>query len=292
MREGGFQTGHVSVGGAALGYAVRGTGEPVLVVGSSSFYRRTFSPSLADSCTLAFTDLRHFSPSEPGYDFAGLTFETYAEDIDRVRAALGFERCVVVGHSKHGNIALEYAKRHPGRVSGVVLIGSPPCGLGEVVEARSGYWEAHASETRKAALARNFAALTEGRLAEMSPAEGVVARYVADGPKYWFDPEYDASPLWEGVFVNAAALDRLHEVFGGYEMTWNPDELRCPVLSVMGRYDFAVPHTLWDAARANLPRHTYVLFERSGHTPQLEEPELFERLLIDWLKPGSPRGSR
>lgn len=288
MQESGIQFDRVSVDGAALGYAVRGTGVPVLVVGSSPFYRRTFSPRLADSCTLAFADLRHFSPSEPGYDFAGLSFDTYAEDIDRVRASLGFERCVVLGHSKHGNIALEYAKRHPGRVSGVVLIGSPPCGLGEVVEARGGYWEAHASELRKALLARNWASLAEERLAAMSPGEGVVARYVADGPKYWFDPEYDASPLWDGVFVNAAALDRLHEVFTGYELTWSPDELRSPVLSVMGRFDFAVPHTLWDAARARLPRHTYVLLERSGHTPQLEEPDLFNQHFLEWLE-SSPR---
>lgn len=289
MQEGGFDTGRVTVRGATLGYAVRGSGEPVLVVGSSAFYRRTFSPRLADSYTMAFADLRHFSPSEPDYDFASLSFDVYAEDIDRVRAALGFERCVVVGHSKHGNIALEYAKRHPGRVTGVVLIGSPPCGLTEVVEARGGYWEAHASAARKAVLARNWASFSEERLAELSPAEAVVVRYVADGPKYWCDPEYDASPLWEDVVVNAAALDRLHEVFRGYEMTWNPDELRCPVLSVMGRHDFVVPHSLWDAARARLPRHTDVLFERSGHTPQLEEPELFERLLISWLKPGGVR---
>src|SRR5688572_26262855 len=117
MEVSGLRAGIVAVTGAALGYAVRGAGVPVLVVGSSLYYRRTFATNrLTDSCELAFADLRHFAPCDPGHDNAGLTFDRYADDIDRVRSALGFPRCVVVGHSKHGNIALEYAKRYPGNV--------------------------------------------------------------------------------------------------------------------------------------------------------------------------------
>lgn len=280
----GLHRGSVAVPGAALGYSVEGAGVPVLVVGSATYYRRTFSRRLADSCTLAFADLRHFAPCDPGYDFAGLTFDSHAEDIDRVRAALGFERCVVVGHSKHGNIALEYAKRHPDRASGVVLIGSPPLDVARVIEARDIYWEDYASETRKAAYRRNWQSLTDDRLARMSPAELVEARYVADGPKYWYDPAYDAAPLWRDVFVNSEALDRIHELFQRYEMSWNKNQLRSPILAVMGRYDFAVPHTLWETARAELPGLTYTLFERSGHTPQLEEPEQFDALFLSWLR--------
>jgi proline iminopeptidase len=279
-----FRVGSVAVPGTALGYSVEGAGAPVLVVGSRVYYRRTFSRRVAGFCTLAFADLRHFAPCDPEYDFGGLTFDSYADDIDRVRAALGFERCVVVGHSKHGNIALEYAKRYPERASGVVMIGSPPFGGARVVEARDAYWETHASEDRKAAHRRNWQSLTDDRLARMSPAEVVEARYVADGPKYWYDPDYDATPLWRDVFVNSDALDRLHELFRGYEMSWSPDQLRSPVLAVIGRYDFAVPHTLWDAPRAGLSSLTYTLFERSGHTPQLEEPERFDRLLLTWLR--------
>lgn len=283
--------GSVTVSGATLRYITEGAGLPVLVVGSATYYPRTFSRRLGDFCTLAFADLRHFSPSDAGFNLGGLTFDTYADDIDRVRAALGFERCVVVGHSKHGNIALEYAKRYPARASHVVLIGSPPCGLEQAVSARDGFWESHASETRKAVLRLNWDALTPARLAAMSPAEAEVARYVADGPKYWYDAAYDASPLWQGMYVNAGVLDKLHGLFGGYELSWNPTRLRSPVLVVMGRYDFAVPHVLWDEVLPGLENVTYHLFERSGHTPQLEEQERFDRTLLGWLRVASSTGS-
>ena len=112
----------------------------------------------------------------------------------------------------------------------------------------------------------------------------VEARYVADGPKYWYDPAYDATPLWRDVYVNSNALDRIHELFQRYEMSWNIDQLRSPILAVMERYDFAVPHTLWEAARAELPAFTYTLFERSGHTPLLEEAEQFDAVFLSWLR--------
>jgi pimeloyl-ACP methyl ester carboxylesterase len=34
-----------------------------------------------------------------------------------------------MGHSMHGMMALEYTRRFPERVAGVVMIGSPPVGL-------------------------------------------------------------------------------------------------------------------------------------------------------------------
>jgi proline iminopeptidase len=45
-----------------------------------------------------------------------------------------------------------------------------------------------------------------------------------------------------------------------------------------------VPFTLWNDAAATLPSFSSHLFERSGHTPQLEEPELFNRVLLDWIR--------
>jgi proline iminopeptidase len=237
---------------------------------------------------MAFTDLRHFAPSDPAFDLRRITFDTYADDIDRVRAALGFERFVIAGHSKHGNIALEYAKRFPGRVSHVVLIGSPPCGLQEVVKARADFWESHASEARKTALRLRWDALSPACLAALSPAEAEIARYVADGPKYWYDPNYDASPLWQGMHINAGVLDKLHGLFQGYELSWNLTDLQSPVLVVTGHYDFAVPHVLWDEQLPRLENVTYQLFERSGHTPQLEEQELFDNILLGWLQDHRP----
>jgi proline iminopeptidase len=209
--------------------------------------------------------------------------ESYTDDIEQLRAQVGFERVVIVGHSHHGNLALEYAKRHPARVTHVVLIGSPPCGVKRIIEAGNEYWTEHASEARKAALRDHWSALRPEMLAAMSPSDAYVAEYVADGPKYWYDFHYDASSLWQGVPIHMEMIKLFRGFFTDYEMSWDGEQMKAPVLVIMGRHDYVVPHTLWEDARWKLPNVSYHLFEQSGHTPQFEEPERFNRVLLEWL---------
>jgi proline iminopeptidase len=49
----------------------------------------------------------------------------------------------------------------------------------------------------------------------------------------------------------------------------------------MGRDDVAVPHTLWNTVLPELHDGSFHLFGDSGHTPQLEQPEAFDRLLLE-----------
>jgi proline iminopeptidase len=284
--------GSIQAGASTLRYRVEGAGTPILVPGSSTYYPRTFSRHLRDVLALAFVDLRHFAettlgdPGDPGAPVARAaagTLDTYLEDMDHLRDAVGFDRCVVLGHSHHGCLALEYAKRYPERVSHVVMVGAPPVGVRATMEAGEAYWGDHASDERKAALRRSQDALPPDVLATLSPEEAVVARYVADGPRYWHDPTYDASWLWRDVPMDMDALAAFKELFASYEVAWDPARLQAPVLVVMGRHDYVVPPPLWDVALTGLGDVTYRVLEGSGHTPQLEEPGAFDELLLEWL---------
>ena len=44
-----------------------------------------------------------------------------------------------------------------------------------------------------------------------------------------------------------------------------------------------MPFNIWDGERAKIPNLSYHLFDESGHYPMLEEQELFDRLLLDWI---------
>jgi proline iminopeptidase len=151
------------------------------------------------------------------------------------------------------------------------------------IEASNVYWASHASETRKAALRCNWETLSAEKLEAMSPGDAFVAQYVADGPKYWYDLNYDASPLWQGVPVNMDLIKVFRGFFTDYTLSWDPVQLNAPVLVVMRYHDYIIPHVLWDAALPRLQNVTFHLFERSGHTPQLEEHELFDQTLLEWI---------
>lgn len=279
-------SGTVRVDGATLRYLMEGSGIPVLVLGSSIYYPRTFSQRLRTTFRMAFVDVRHFAQNDGSFCLHRISLDTYLEDIESVRDHLGLQEAIVIGHSHHGNLALEYAKRHPQRVPHLVLIGSPPLDVNATVQAADAYWENHASTHRKTVLREKLAALDARDLEKMTPEQAYVIRYVAEASKYWHDPTYDAAHLWRGMPVDMGLIKVFRNFFANrYTLHWDPERLSTRILVVAGRHDYVVPHILWDGVRPTLPDLAFHLFERSGHTPQLEEPEHFDRVLLEWVCP-------
>jgi proline iminopeptidase len=279
-----IDSGIVEVEGAHLRYRVEGHGPPCLVVGDTNFYPRVFSPGLRKHLRLVFLDLRHFAATDPSFEPDRITIETLPADIEQARQTLDLGDVVVIGHSTHGTMALEYARRYPEHVRGVAAIGAPPRRGEEPPSASERLWEADASKERKEILARQLAYLKPGILSGLSPSEIWVREYVANGPRYWYGPTHDASHLFEGVVLDVPVMQRLFgEVFGSYDLAQGPAEITVPVLIAHGRYDYAVAYTGWEEHRLKLPRHRYVRFESSGHFPPLEEPERFDQTLLAWI---------
>ena len=270
-----------------LSWRIEGEGEPVVIPGSAIYYPRTFSDELREHCQLVFMDLRHFAHAESGAPESPLTMDTYMQDIGQLCAELSLEAFTLLGHSHHGNLALEYARRHPEQVRRLAMLGAPPANVLQTIAASTDYWNRHASEHRKALLTqrRNEAAV---EVSQMNATEAFVAQYVADAPLYWNDPEYDAGWLWQDVPVEPHALAAFRDFFADYEFHLpaprSKTEPDMPILVIMGRQDFAVSPDLWNEDLRGQPMVTFRLFDHSGHTPQLEEPERFNRELLAWLK--------
>lgn len=274
----------VHIAGTTLGFTVEGSGTPLLVAGSSIYYPGTFSHRLKQSCKIVCADLPHFVRPGPDLKIDSISFDLYAECVEDVRVAAGLGRVVIAGHSHHGNVALEYAKRYPGNVSHVVLIGTPPVDIARTIEGARRYWDTHASDERKRLLQDRRRALSEEYLRSLSSKDAFVARYVADAPLYWYDGSYDAAWLWRGMDFDVEVVGAFRDLYRDYELDWDPSVMEPPVLVVMGRYDYTVAHTLWEDKLPKLRNVTFEVLERSGHTPQLEEAGVFEGVLLGWLK--------
>ena len=274
--------GVVEVEGARLPYRIEGDGQPCIVVGSVAYYSRCFSRALRERIQLVFVDMRHFVAADGDDLPGGNLMDTYADDIERVRQALALGDVVVIGHSSHATIALEYARRYSTHVRGVVMTGAPPYASDDDYQAASDrLWDATASEERKALLARKRAELTAEVRGSLSPTELFLREYLARGPSQWYDPAYDGAWLWEGVTLNMHVLERLFQALA--DATLDEGQITAPVLIAHGRFDYGAPYPLWESTLDKLPRHTFVLFDKSGHTPSLEEPERFDQTLLDWI---------
>ncbi len=273
------QKGVISVEGASLGYRIEGNGIPCLVPGGSINCSCLFSPELRDHFQFHFVDTRGFAPTIEPYDVRQVTIDTYSDDLETARRAFGLGPVLVIGHSIHGTMALEYARRYPENVWGVAAIGAPA----KMPSNSQEFFEQDASADRKAALQANASRLTPEALRGLAPSDAFIETYVANGPMYWYDPHYDAASLWDGAYVNVPQVERLFgALYANYDVAQRPGQISAPTLIALGRYDYVVPYTQWDEPKVALPHHTHVLFDKSGHTPPLEEPTLFDQTLIEW----------
>jgi proline iminopeptidase len=275
--------GHVYSSGFKLQYIVEGNGTPTIVVGSSLYYSRTFSKNLRNSLKLAFVDHRGFSPPYEAKDTFLFQLDSLVDDIELVRKELGFDKIIVIGHSGHAFMALEYAKKYSVNVSHVVMMCAAPNYSHEAHEAAQRYLNDSVCPERKAALAENLARLPQA--IEAAPEKAFITYCLLMGPKSWFDYNYDATKLWEGVEVNMAMFDYVWgKVFRDIDITKNLDKLQVPVFLALGRYDCLIPPPyLWEPIRDKFSNLTIRIFEKSGHAPQFEEPELFDQELLEWL---------
>jgi proline iminopeptidase len=219
-------------------------------------------------------------------DIAEFALDRLLDDMERARQELGLGRVAVLGHSGHALMALEYAKQYPAHVSHVIMIGMAPDLSAASAAAADRYWQESVSPDRKAILAENFQRLPDERLAQLPPGEQFIRNYVRNGPRIWYDPRFDSSPLWEGIEVNRDMIDHVWGgVFREIDITHGLTTFDRPVFLALGRYDFLVaPPAAWDAIRSQFRDFTVRVFERSGHTPQYEEATLFDAEVVGWLK--------
>lgn len=70
------------------------------------------------------------------------------DDIEAIRRQFSLNDFVIVGHSGHAFLAIEYAKKYPRFVKGVVMTGCGPSNSDERLKASVEYFERTASTER------------------------------------------------------------------------------------------------------------------------------------------------
>jgi len=276
-------SGFIEVDGSKLKFVVKGMGLPCLVIGSSIYYPRTFSSDLYAHLKMYYVDMKWFAKDYEPENLDHVDINSIVDDVEQIRLALGLEKPLILGHSIHGTIATEYVKKYSDKVSGLIVISSP-CEWGnEIYDSKSkALWET-ASVERKKLQEENWGKLKE--IDRLTGQKEASARYNNMSPQYWYDPRYDATWLWDDMTVHSEVTQHLfNNVFKNYNM-FNPVvNIPIPVFLALGKYDYVIPYTLWKKKYESIPNFNYVLFEKSGHTPQLEESELFDKALVNWLK--------
>ncbi len=267
----------IPVQGAELFTSARGRGPTCLFLcgfGTKPSERQT-PPQLSDRFRIVYVDLRGSGRSTG--DPTDLTFEVLADDLEAVRKNLGVERIAVLGHSVLGILAIEYGSLRPDSVSHVIVAGTPPIGdLARVAAKSAAFFEEDASEDRKRLLRDNLARLPSN--------PSLMQTVLAQTPMRFFNARFDAAPLFAELDARPGLLRHvMGTLVPSWDVTVSSSSRIVPILIAHGRYDYTVPHVLWEGIPARLPNATLQIFEESGHQPFFEEPERFAAALTDWM---------
>ncbi len=269
--------------GYQLAYSIEGTGPTAIVIGSAVYYPRVFSQELRKQLRLVFIDTRAFAHNDRQF-VQPVTLDTILDDIEYMREQLNLTNCIIIGHSGHGYMAIEYAKKYRQQVTQVALIGMGPDHSEATYKAANAYLEQSVCPERKKLLAKNLETLHEQFKAE--PARRFITLCLALGPKSWYTYDFDARLLWKDVHVNMTLIDHFWGfIFRDIDITKGLSSFDKPIFLGLGKFDYLVaPFYMWYPLKDKFNNLTIKLFEHSSHTPQYEEPELFDATLLEWLK--------
>jgi pimeloyl-ACP methyl ester carboxylesterase len=217
------------------------------------------------------------------------TFQQLAGNTHALLASLGISRITVVGHSTGGMLGVRYALIYAESVDRLVLVD--PIGL-EDWKAKGVPWQSVDT------LYQQELQTTADRIREYERTTYYAGTW---------RPEYERwvqmlaglyrGPGRELVAWNAALLsDMIYTQPVLYEF----GDLRMPVLLVIGDKDTTAfgkevssPEVraklgnypkLGKEAAARIPRVQLVEFPDLGHSPQIQAPETFHKVLLDWLR--------
>lgn len=270
-----------------LRYYIEGEGTPVVVCGSAIYYKRVFSKNLSNYCKMIYFDNRVFGGTclkeMSQSDFEP---EKIYEDIEELRHHLNLDKIVIMGHSGQSYMALEYAKHYPNSVSHVVMIGRAPTSDDKANAWAESNWHTLASDERKAALQRNLESQPDEFINSFPAPQNYIKNYLRNTPKIWFDYDFDAGSLWNDVEFNSQGFNYIWgELFPKLDITQGLEDFNIPVAVMVGKYDGLIaPPTSWDTVQNKFKQLNICIFDKSGHTPPLEEPTLFNERLLQFLE--------
>jgi proline iminopeptidase len=242
-------------------------------IGSLAEPRATFGP-LADEFRVVVFDARGCGLSEGRPPFS---HAQWAADVDGLRDWLGADQIVVAGGSYGGFIAMEYAIAYPGRVRAMILrdTSADRSNLDRA-------YENARTQTRITIDWDNFDRYWSGRIRD---DEDLKARWAEIIPLYDFeyDPRASAERVEAGIYRHEAHNWCFTSNMPGYDLKPQLPGVRCPTLVTVGRADWVTPVSSAETIDSLIPDSRLVVFEKSGHSPQVEEAGKFQAVIRDFL---------
>lgn len=254
--------------------------------GSSFQFEQTAAKGIAQEFTVVVYDQRGCgrtqSPKDDDY-----SIETLTRDLEGLRQELGSDKLVLLGSSFGGEIAMSYALRYPDHVKSLLLEGPSNGDHFALMEMQYLNFKKIAPDPIKRKLSDIWSekhSLPERYFKIWSVIdEDIANQFIFHDEKNarivrgiwdsqsWGSNQKMAEAIWEKAPVKPFLYERMRT-------------LKIPVLILVGKYDFNTGLPLSQKIMENSPNAKLIVFNDSGHFPDLEEAELFRATISSFVQ--------
>ena len=250
--------------------ATSGAGTPLVLLHAFPLDGRMWASqveALAGTYQVIVPDLRGFGAArDQAVEEAGM--DLLADDLLRLLDDRGLDRVVLGGLSLGGYVALAFLRRHADRVSGLVLLDTKATADGD---------QAREDRLKMAdrALAEGTGFVPEVMLPKLlgqtsrehrpEVVEKVTALIREQSPQA-------IAGAQRGMAARAATTDLLGSI-------------SVPTLVITGEEDTVTGPEIGRELAAGIPGARFLLVEEAGHLSNLEQPEIVNEALLDFLAP-------
>ncbi len=273
------ETGYLDVAGGRLYYEVTGAGYPLLLVhadvSDNSMWDEQVN-AFAEQYRVVRFDKRGFgkTTSEDG-PFS------YRQDMAALLAHLGIEKAAILGLSNGGTQVVDFTLEHPELVDALIVVAG----------AASGDEQSFSNPTEtETALFSQYETLEEQK-----DYEGLVKLGVhvwCDGPN---QPEgRAAASVRERIAETLRNNYRLHQEKLEPQPLEPPaagrlSEIHVPTLVIVGDFDESGTVAAANTLAKGIPGAQHAVFQGVAHMVNMEQPERFNTLVLDFLAQALPQ---
>ena len=269
--------------GVTIWYEVRGDGPgtPLMVANGGPGFDHSYMmcgdvwDRFAKGRKVVFYDQRGNGKSSELKDGQPCGLAEQIDDLDALRAHLGFEKIDLLGHSWGGYLVMAYASRHADRIAHLMIVDS---GAPKIQDTLFLFKNIYPETTE-----REDALAFDVELGDEKAISADLSEYMT---MLFYSPQMrDAFLARSKEFVYRQKVNKA--VWGDLQrFDLNPElpNFKFPTLVVTGRYDFNVAPSVAYAIHKAIPKSEFAVFEKSGHLPYCEEPDAFIQRVEAFLK--------
>lgn len=285
---------YFEVNGAKLWTVSFGEGEPLFFIaggpGNNHYGLRRFD-SLSTTNKLVYYDAFGRGKSDTAKVVTEYSLERDIDDLEDLRKEMGFDKINILGHSYGGVVAQGYAIKYPENVSHLIIANSFHSYL---------MWQENCDNSNheiKTNYPEIWEELMEVRMqgfVSSDPVHYEIYDRVPYGFLYSYNPENFKpsgrkpypNPLNRKLYYQLVGRDGdflITSDIGTFDYRKELKNLKMPILIYGGRYDRVAVPRMMVQFKTYCPQAEFVIFEESGHNPQVEEPTKLFALIREFL---------